>query len=73
MRRRTWRENVPVPYNRNGKQSAVLAFGGMGAVVGAALGVLIVGPSSGFAGALFGAAGATLGGVIFGMWFKRNA
>jgi hypothetical protein len=35
----------------------------MGAVIGAALGALIAGPGSGFAAALFGAAGAALGGA----------
>lgn len=64
---------MSVPYDHNGKQSAVLAFGGMGAVIGAALGALIAGPGSGFTGILLGAVGAALGGVIFGMWFQRNA
>lgn len=55
------------------KRSAVLAFGGFGAVIGAALGALIAGPGSGFLGIIPGAIGAALGGGLLAVWFKRNA
>jgi hypothetical protein len=64
---------MSLPYDRNVKQSAVLAFGGFGAVIGAALGALIAGPGSGFLGVIPGAIGAALGGALFSLWFKRKA
>jgi hypothetical protein len=73
MRRKSWRSTMSAPYDRKGKQSAVLAFGGLGAVIGAALGALIAGPGSGFMGAIPGAVGAALCGALFGLWFNRNA
>jgi hypothetical protein len=64
---------MSAPLNPKGKRSAVLAFGGLGAVIGAALRALIVGPGSGFMGAVPGAIGAALGGVLFGLWFDWKA
>jgi hypothetical protein len=63
---------MSAPLNFKGKWSAALAFGGLGAVIGAALGALIIGPGSGFLGVIPGAIGAALGGVLFGLWFDRN-
>jgi hypothetical protein len=60
------------PYDGN-KQAAAMAFGGLGAVIGAALGALLAGPGSGFTGVLLGAAGSALGGVILSTLFHRNA
>jgi hypothetical protein len=64
---------MAAPVHRKDKQSAILALGVFGAVIGAALGALIAGPGSGFTGVLFGAAGAALGGAILDLWFKRIA
>jgi hypothetical protein len=64
---------MAAPVDRKGKQSAVLALGLFGAVIGAALGALIAGPGSGFTGVIFGAAGAALGGAILSLWFRANA
>jgi hypothetical protein len=64
---------MPPPLNYNGKRSAVLAFGGLGEIIGVELGALIAGPGSGFPGTVFGAITASLGGMLFGLWFNRNA
>ncbi len=63
---------MAVSVDPKGKQSATIAFGGMGAVIGAALGALIAGPGSGFTGTIFGAVGAAIGGTLFGLWFNRK-
>jgi hypothetical protein len=64
---------MAAPVDRKGKQSAVLALGLFGAVIGAALGALIAGPGSGFTGIIFGAAGAALGGALFALGFHWKA
>ncbi len=64
---------MPAPLIYKGKRSAVLAFGGLGAIIGAALGALIAGPGSGFVGIVFGALGAAFGGVLLGLFFNSAA
>jgi hypothetical protein len=72
-RRQTWQTQMSISYNRNVKRSALLAFGGFGAVIGAALGALIAGRGSGFLGIIPGAIGAAVGGALLALWFYRNA
>ena len=55
-----------------GEPSPVIAFGGFGAIIGAALGALVTGVGSGFVGTIIGASVGGFGRMMLGVLIQKK-